>query len=167
MKKFIAGIVLGLLIVPLAIFLYFALGMAPVAQSDPPMPFEKRLAKMALRPHYREAAGLKAPIAADETAFVAGAKLYKENCAVCHGLPNQQPSAIARGLSPDPPQLFRTEKMVTDDPAGETYWKVANGMRLTGMPGFRGPMNETQLWQVALLLAHADKLPPAAQDALK
>jgi mono/diheme cytochrome c family protein len=167
MNKFVAGLILGLLIAPLAVYCYFATGMAPVAQSDPPMPFEKRLAKMALQPHYLEAAKLRPPIAADEAAFVAGAKIYKENCAVCHGLPNQPASSIARGLSPDPPQLFVPEKMVTDDPAGETYWKAANGLRLTGMPGFHGTLNDTQLWQVALLLAHADKLPPAAQDALK
>jgi len=52
---------------------------------------------------------------------------------------------------------------VTDDPPGETYWKVANGIRLTGMPAFKDVLSDTQMWQVSLLLANADKpLPPAA-----
>ena len=47
---------------------------------------------------------------------------------------------------------------MTDDEPGETYWKVANGIRLTGMPGFNQQLSTTEMWQVSLLLAHADKL---------
>ncbi len=52
---------------------------------------------------------------------------------------------------------------VSDDPPGETFWKVSNGIRLTGMPAFKNILSETQIWQVSLLLANADKpLPPEA-----
>jgi mono/diheme cytochrome c family protein len=68
-------------------------------------------------------------------------------------------------MFPKPPQLF-TGHGVTDDPAGETYWKAANGIRLTGMPGFKGPLSDTQLWQVSLMLANADKLPASAKAAV-
>jgi len=37
---------------------------------------------------------------------------------------------------------------------------------LTGMPGFSKSLNETQMWQVSLLLANADKLPASAKEAL-
>jgi mono/diheme cytochrome c family protein len=57
---------------------------------------------------------------------------------------------------------------VTDDPPGETYWKVANGIRLTGMPSFEKVLTDTEMWQVSLLLANADKpLPPEAADILR
>ncbi len=57
---------------------------------------------------------------------------------------------------------------VSDDPPGETYWKVANGIRLTGMPAFNKTLSENEMWQVSLLLANADKpLPPAALVLLK
>jgi len=55
---------------------------------------------------------------------------------------------------------------VTDDPAWETYWKAKNGIRLTGMPGFQKSLNDTQLWQVSVLLANADKISPAVKAAL-
>jgi thiosulfate dehydrogenase len=56
---------------------------------------------------------------------------------------------------------------VTDDPPGETYWKVANGIRLTGMPAFKDMLTDNQMWQVSLLLANADKpLPPTATNIL-
>jgi len=65
----------------------------------------------------------------------AGVTFYKQNCAVCHGLPGENPSNIAKGMFPKPPELFNG-KGVTDDPAWETYWKAKNGIRLTGMPAF-------------------------------
>jgi thiosulfate dehydrogenase len=55
---------------------------------------------------------------------------------------------------------------VTDDPAWETYWKAKNGIRLTGMPGLKGALNDTQLWQVSVLLANADKISPAVKAVL-
>jgi len=55
---------------------------------------------------------------------------------------------------------------VTDDPAGETYWKVSGGIRMTGMPGFEKTLSTTQMWQVSLLCANADKLSASVKDAL-
>jgi hypothetical protein len=44
---------------------------------------------------------------------------------------------------------------------------VANGIRLTGMPSYKEVLTDTQMWQVSLLLANADKpLPPAALSIL-
>ncbi len=106
-----------------------------------------------------------APIQGDEPNFIAGAQVYRENCAVCHGLPGQPKTAIAKGMFPDPPVLLEG-KGVTDDPAGESYWKVANGIRLTGMPGFKSSLSDTQMWQVSVLLAQADKLPASVKTIL-
>jgi hypothetical protein len=55
---------------------------------------------------------------------------------------------------------------VTDDEPWETYWKVENGIRMTGMPGFKDQLNETQIWQVSLLVKNADKLPDSVKAAL-
>ena len=55
---------------------------------------------------------------------------------------------------------------MTDDSAGETYWKVSGGIRMTGMPGYSGALSTTQIWQVSLLLANADKLPKSVTDGL-
>jgi thiosulfate dehydrogenase len=165
MGKFLLGVIVGILVVVAGVYSYFWSGAAPVATSAQAMPFEKRLARTALHKRMDKEMPKSIPIQADENNFVAGAAIYKEQCAVCHGLPNQQRGAIANGMFPKPPQLFKG-KGVTDDPAGETYWKVANGIRLTGMPAFKGPLSDTQMWQVSLLLANADKLPPAALSAL-
>jgi len=39
---------------------------------------------------------------------------------------------------------------VCDDPSAETYWKVANGIRLTGMPAYKRVLTDTEIWQVSL-----------------
>jgi mono/diheme cytochrome c family protein len=163
--KFIVGLVLGLALVPLGAYLYFAGGSAPVATTDSDMPFERFFAKKALHVRIAKDMPKSVPIPANEANYVAAAELYKQHCAVCHGLPLTPKTAIAAGMYPVPPRLLEG-KGVTDDPAGESYWKIFNGLRLTGMPGFSKSLSETQMWQLALLLANADKLPASAKAAL-
>jgi mono/diheme cytochrome c family protein len=121
---------------------------------------------MALHAAMDKEAGKPSPLAADETNLLAGAKVYQAQCAVCHGRSGQPESAIARGMFPHPPQLLPPKKGVTDDPVGETYWKVKNGIRLTGMPGYGESLSDEEMWQVSLMLLHADKLPASAQSVL-
>jgi mono/diheme cytochrome c family protein len=164
-KAFILGIAIGVLLIFAGAWFYFTTGWAPVAVADPPMLFEKKLAHGALNARIGKDPHTDAPVPSDEATYLAGADVYKQNCAVCHGLPGESKSAIAEGMFPKPPELFHGTG-VTDDPAWETYWKAKNGIRLTGMPGFKGRLNDTQLWQVSLLLANADKISAAVKSVL-
>ena len=163
--RFVAGLVLGVILVPVLVYSYFTGGSAPVATTDPDMPFESLLVRKAQHARIDHDMPKTVPIQPTEANYLAGAELYKQHCAVCHGLPLAPKTAIATGMYPHPPQLFQG-KGVTDDEPGETYWKIFNGFRLTGMPGFSKSLNETQMWQMALLLANADKLPASAKTAL-
>jgi len=165
MGKFGFGLVVGLILVLVVVYLYFSMGMAPVATAAAPMPFERAFARMALHARLDKEMPKSVPIAADEAAYTAGAQIYKDHCAVCHGLPGQAQTAIAKGMFPKPPKLMEGTG-VTDDPPGETYWKVAGGIRMTGMPAFDKSLSTTQMWQVSLVCAHADKLPAAVKDSL-
>lgn len=165
MGRFILGLIIGAALVPLAVYFYFSTGMAPVATAAPPMPLEKKFARMALHARLEKEMPKSSPIQADDAAYAAGAQVYKEHCAVCHGLPNAPQTAIAKGMFPKPPKLMEGTG-VTDDPPGESYWKVAGGIRMTGMPGFDKTLSTTQMWQVSLLLANADKLPASVKDSL-
>jgi mono/diheme cytochrome c family protein len=163
--RFFLGLLLGLILLPAGAYLYFTTGSAPVATSDPDMPFETFLARKALRARIGKQMPKNVPIEISEANYLAGAELYKRHCAVCHGLPGAEKTVIATGMYPRPPQLFKG-KGVTDDEPGESYWKIANGIRLSGMPGFSQSFSQTQMWQMALLLAYADKLPPSVKTAL-
>jgi thiosulfate dehydrogenase len=166
MRNLLIGFIVGVFILPLFGWLYFRFGYAPVATAEPPIPFEKSLARMALHARIEKEAPKTVPIAATTDNYMAGAHIYRTHCAVCHGLPGQAVSATSKGMFPRPPELFKGHG-VTDDPAGETYWKVNNGIRLTGMPAYGGSLSKDEMWQVSLLLANADKLPPQVLEILQ
>jgi len=164
-KGIIVGIILGVIGVAAGVYFYFSGGHAPVAVTAPDMPFERKFAHMGLAAYLSKLPHPEPQVPADEKNLLEGAKVYKEHCAVCHGVPDGQPSAIAQGMAPKPPKLFKGTG-VTDDEAWESYWKVEGGIRMTGMPGFKGQLNETQIWQVAVLVKNADKISPAVKAEL-
>jgi thiosulfate dehydrogenase len=149
---FVIGIATAMLITIAGVFIFVKGGGVPMETTAPPLPFEQTLASMALRSSIGDAAARKNPIALNEGNLLAGVQVFKENFAV--------------GMFPQPPQLFTPDEMVTDDPEGVTFWKVTHGIRLSGMPGFGATLSDTQRWQVTMLAAHADKLPPVVQAAL-
>lgn len=163
---FLLGLVLGVALVAGGLYVYVASGRAPVATSEPPMPMERFLFSTALHAKLDRDAQQTPPFKVTPAVLLAGAHVYRRDCAMCHGLPNQPAPAAAKGMFPRPPQLLSAKEMVTDDLAGVTFWKAKNGIRLSGMPGFRDSLSDEQLWQVSLLLAHADKLPAEVRQAL-
>jgi mono/diheme cytochrome c family protein len=166
MKRFIQGFLAAVGLIVVGGAGYVGLGLAPVATASAPLPFEQLVTGSALRARVKREAPKSSPISPTEGVYAGGARIYRNNCAVCHGLPGQEQTAIAKGEFPKPPELFK-DQGVTDDPVGDTYWKIANGIRLTGMPGFTGSLGSDQIWQVSLLLANADKLSPAVKTALQ
>jgi thiosulfate dehydrogenase len=167
MKKILAGVLVGICLPFVAGYWFVVSGHMPVATKGPPLPMEQFLARKAQHAAIDPEAGKPSPLPADEPNLLAGARVYQAQCAVCHGHLGQPESAIAKGMFPHPPQLLPPRKGVTDDEVGETFWKVKNGLRLTGMPGFGASLSENEMWQVSLLLRHADQLPASAEAALR
>jgi thiosulfate dehydrogenase len=140
------------------------------------MPFELKLSSLALRAKILREEPKSVPIRADEAAYLAGARIYRRDCAVCHGLPGEAPPAISKSMFPDPPPMFALYEGrfgqykgrigISDDPPGEIFWKTKNGIRLSGMPAFGPSLSDEQIWQVSLLLAHAGEVSDAVRAAL-
>jgi mono/diheme cytochrome c family protein len=167
MGRILVGIILGVLLVPVAVLAWFHFGKVPVAIGDPPLPMEQLITSVPLNARIHRELVTTPPIQVSEDNLVAGAQVYHDQCAACHGF-HGKPSSFGPHMFPDAPPLWEKHHDndvvgVSDDPPGETYWKVANGIRLTGMPAYKQVLTDTQMWQVSLLLANADKpLPPAA-----
>jgi thiosulfate dehydrogenase len=171
MKSFLVGLLIGLLAIPLAVALYLKVGHPPVATGDAPLPFEEQIVHVPLHARIDSELIKTPPVGSSPTNLEIGAHIYRQQCAACHGLYGR-PVAFAKGMYPEAPQLWEPHGNgvvgVSDDPPGETYWKVANGIRLSGMPAFNHVLNQTEMWQVSLLLANADKpLPPGILTLLK
>lgn len=163
---FVAGVAL----LPIAAFFYMRFGGPPVAVTDSAFPFEKAIVHIPLNARIAREMPHSSPIEPTAENLAAGAAIYRTNCAFCHGLP-QHPSPFGLHMYPSVPQLWESHRTgvvgVSDDPAGETYWKVKNGIRLTGMPAYADLLTEQQMWQVTQLLVSAAKpLPTEAQEEL-
>ena len=172
MRGFLLGFLLAVVLVPVCLMGWLYFGKLPVAVADPPFPQERLITGVPLHARIDREMVKAPPIPSDEEVFIAGAYVYSERCAVCHGM-HGKPSAIGAHMFPDAPPLWEKHGNgevvgVSDDPPGETYWKVANGIRLTGMPAYTGVLTETEMWEVSLLLANADKpMPPQALAILR
>jgi len=127
---------------------------------DAPLPFEKEIVRLPLNARIdRESKA--APFGTSEDVFEAGARVYRVQCASCHGTPGRD-VGYAKHMYPSAPQLWKRHPKgnvvgVSDDEPGETYWKIANGIRLSGMPSYNHVLSDTEMWQVSLLLKNADK----------
>ena len=171
MGRVLLGILLGCIIFPAALLFYYQYGFPPLAVGDKPFYGEVPLIQAPLRYRVPREAPKFSPIAPTEENLVAGAHIYVDQCAVCHGLRGKQAS-IGTRMYPMAPPLWETHAGddvvgVSNDPTGETWWKVSNGLRLSGMPAFQGVLSDNEIWQVSLLLSNANKpLPPAALELL-
>src|SRR5260370_23970147 len=132
-KGLILGILLGMLLLAGGVYFYFSSGHAPVATSAAPIPFEKTFARIGLHAYLDKLPHPQPQVPADEANLISGAKVYKEECAVCHGLPSEPKSAVATGMYPAPPQRFQRTGVPAAD-AWESYWKAENRIRISGLP---------------------------------
>jgi len=163
---FVLGAVVALGGLVLGGYVFLRNGGVAMETTASPLPLERAVARIALRASIGSAEDTPNPLPATDAALLAAVRDYGEHCAVCHGRPGGQPTSIALGMFPPPPQLFDPKDMITEDPQGETYWKITHGIRLSGMPGFGKTLSDAARWQLAMLLARADKLPAAAAAAL-
>jgi mono/diheme cytochrome c family protein len=167
--KVFLGFLLGIAAVAIGLFGYLKFGRLPVAVADAPLPFEKQIVKVPLGARI-ERESKTAPFGISEDVFESGAHVYREHCAACHGTPGHD-VGYAKYMFPSAPQLWKQHGShgvvgVSDDETGETYWKVANGIRLSGMPSYKHVLSDTQMWQVSLLLKNADKELPGPVAAI-
>ncbi len=137
-----------MVLLPVALLAWFRWGHPPVAVADGPLPFQRSITHVALNARIDREMVKTPPIQDSEGNLVAGAQIYRDQCSGCHGFTASR-LRLAAHMFPDAPQLWEKHGTsgavgVSDDPSGETFWKVANGIRLTGMPAFKDILSETQ-----------------------
>ncbi len=76
-KTFVLGVLLGMCLPVLAGYLFIILGGMPVTTKDAPLPFERYLAKKALKVAMYKEIGRRALMPPDDTNLLAGAKVYR------------------------------------------------------------------------------------------
>lgn len=89
---------------------------------------------------------LKNPLAKDPAAAKGGARLFRNNCAQCHG-----EKGAGQNSAPD---LRAFEVQVQSD--GALFWRITNGNLDRGMPSFAG-LPQLERWQLVLYLRQLGK----------
>lgn len=94
-----------------------------------------------------------------------GGVLYRDHCTACHGGLDAPPAPFAHGLNPVSPEL-EYHDFGDDRAAAEAFWVIANGIRMTGMPGFEPTLSDEEIWSlVAYLRTLSAVSSPAARTA--
>ena len=169
--KFLLGFLFAFVLVFAAGYVYLRYGHPPVSVADKAFPYEAQIVHVPLNARIQREIQ-QPPFPASEDAFEKGAHVYAEDCAFCHGAPGQE-SPYGTAMYPAAPQLWQKHKTgsvvgVSDDPAGVSFWKIKNGIRLTGMPQYGDSLSDSEMWDVSLLLKSADQpLPDPVEKILK
>jgi thiosulfate dehydrogenase len=165
MGKFLMGILFTVVIIFLGGFVLLKKGYVNLAADVEPLPFEKSLAMGAVDASTeRHAPDRKNPNSPSEVTIVAGAQLYLNHCAGCHGVPANPDSTFGKSFYPPVPAFF---KDAPDMPENENFYIIAHGIRWTGMPAWNKTLTEAQIWQIVTFLSNIEKLPPAASKVFE
>jgi len=165
MRNFILGVVVTLAVLILGGLGAAVLGFIPTQANVPPPHWETHLAMSAVDAYTDKHAGNSAsPVLPSAENLIDGMKIYTIHCAGCHGGLDKKPAVQAGSFYPPVPQLVMHPP---DDPDSHNFFVIRNGIRYTGMPAWDKALSSDDMWKVAMLLTHLDKLPPGAQEYWK
>src|SRR5580658_6738805 len=85
MGRILLGIVIGVILVPVGVLAWLHFAHVPVAVADAPFPGERMLVHDPLDGRIDRELIKNPPIQPDENTLVAGAQIYRDQCASCHG----------------------------------------------------------------------------------
>ncbi|HXX44057.1 MAG TPA: c-type cytochrome [Candidatus Acidoferrales bacterium] len=161
MKNFLLGIFFALVAIIAGAWFALKQGYVDFAADQRPSFIEARLSMAAVDASTdRRAPEQKNPVAATEDNIAAGAKLYLDHCAGCHGVPSNPDSQFAKSFYPAVPGFFHEAPDMSES---ANFYIIRHGIRWTGMPAWGNTLNDTQTWQVVTFLSDIEKLPPSAR----
>ncbi|MGE0130834.1 MAG: cytochrome c [Blastocatellales bacterium] len=153
-KRFIQGILTGAALAlaggAMIALLLMKFGPVPVNADHQPPALEARLFGMALRASVARHAGEQSnPLPASDENLNAGAEIYTQMCAKCHGKLNSGPSVYGASFYPPAPQLAAHPPDYTE---AELFWITKHGIRNTAMLAWGKQLSDENIWQVAAFL---------------
>jgi predicted CXXCH cytochrome family protein len=118
-----------------------------------PLPLEASLARwvrnLAIPSSDRR---LKNPWKATPETLKEAREHFTARCAICHGTDGRGQTQLGRSLYPRVPDLLSPQTQALTD--GEIHYIIANGVALTGMPGWSSPHQEMDddSWKLVLFI---------------
>jgi len=157
MWRFIAGIACGVAATAIGVTAAALFWPWRIEATGTPAGVELTLMRAVLnRAIVREAPRLANPIPPSNENLLKGLKIFRDNCAGCHGDGAQRSPWGTTSFLPRVPQFGSDPP---ERPDSEIHWIVANGIRNTAMGSFAHLMTDEQIWTVSTFVAHLRSLP--------
>ena len=153
-KTLVVGALAAYLFAATVVVFVARLGVLPVQADVAPSPLEATLLGSALHAAVaRRAPNSGNPLPASQENVMAGAKLYRQMCARCHGLSGESDNAYGRSFYPPAPRLTHGRSLYTDS---EMFWIIKHGIRNTAMLAWGNLLSDEEIWQVVTMLRESE-----------
>jgi mono/diheme cytochrome c family protein len=163
MKTNIISFLIGLVLLPAIVFVTMLLGLWPSEATSNPSRVERTLARSSLQSYLaRKSGGVLNPVKPTEETLLAGMKIYRMNCAGCHGDAGQPSLWGTKGFYPRVPQFADAPSQLKPP---EMFFVVKNGIRYSGMGAWNGMLSEDDVWKVVTFLSNLRSLTPSVDEA--
>jgi thiosulfate dehydrogenase len=165
MRKQVIAFVIGLSILPVTFLITALLGLLPFQATSTPTELETNIAVKSLHASIKgKTSGIKNPLTASEEVLLSGLKMYRYNCAGCHGDYQQPSSWGTKNFYPRVPQFgVRASSLSVE----QMFVVVKNGVRYSGMASWNGLISDTEMWRIVTFLSRINSLPPNVESAWK
>lgn len=82
-----------------------------------------------------------------------GAEDFQRHCQFCHGVDGHATGVpFAQNMSPPVPDLAAKDIQSYTD--GQLKWIIENGIRLSGMPRWKGLLQDEEMWRMVRYMRH-------------
>lgn len=85
-----------------------------------------------------------------------GKEHFGHHCQICHGLDGQN-TGVPFAQQMSPPVADLNSKEIQDYTDGQLHWIIVNGINPSGMPAWKGILEEDEMWKIVHYIRH---LPP-------
>jgi mono/diheme cytochrome c family protein len=96
---------------------------------------------------------VKNPIAYTPDAAKEGGEHFQHHCGICHGLDGQN-TGVPFANKMQPPVADLSAKDVQDYADGQLKWIIENGIAPSGMPGWKGILDDNEMWNIVHFIRH-------------
>src|SRR5437016_1795384 len=96
------------------------------------------------------------PIPDTQSNIEQGREHFGHHCQICHGMDGQG-TGVPFAQQMSPPVADLNSKDVQDYTDGQLHWIIVNGINPSGMPAWKGIVEDEEMWKMVRFLRH---LPP-------
>jgi mono/diheme cytochrome c family protein len=109
---------------------------------------------------------VKNPVPVNPESLAAGAQLFHENCAPCHGDTGKGDGDTGKIIKKKPAN-FTDAKLMSEETDGSLFWKMSEGRG--PMPSWKDELSDKERWQLVIYIRKLGKdaagaNPPAPKD---